>query len=396
MEMRKHGPTGFHPVNVKDGTLALTESAKPGPVCGSANAHRSSPRRARPTRKRGPLTLVLKHRTTKASHAHHVQRNPEGQVWRVSKEPWVGWLYDFAVNSAELGSAHKYYLDLTAREVRDLTARWATRQSERRVWKLRIEGRASRTGSDGLNLSLSRDRAYSVHEYLEGKLSGVKVETDWVGEGAAAEALQRDNTENMMWRSVLVSIWLADKPKPPPPPDPPAKPTTITFKIRVIGGSTGALETPFLKVASLSKDHLVIEIVDVEKKLICTYTYDGTGGGVGIGVTPFGPLSGVIYGGSKGGEWKTFQVPRYWTLENIDGPAELHGLGIDTGALLSQGQSGFSFAYPDRKHWYSLYGTVVKISDIDLGETIGTPSAGVAATDGFITPVGKPRHYDGP
>lgn len=391
MGNRKHGPTGLHPVNVKDGTLTLTESAKPGIVCGSANAHRSSTHHAHPTHKRKPLTLILKHRTNKASHAHHVQRNPEGQVWRVSKEPWVGWLYDFAVNSAELGSAHKYYLDLTAREVMRVRDR---------VWKLRIEGRASRTGSDGLNLSLSRDRAYSVHSYLEGKLSGVKVETDWVGEGAAAEALQRDNTENMMWRSVLVSIWAADSPKPVPPPppknDPPAaKPPTMTFKIRVIGGSTGSLETPFVKVASLSKDHLVIEIVDVEKQLICTYAYDGTGGGVGIGWTPFGPLSGVIYGGSKGGEWKTFEVPRNWTLENIDGPAELHGLGIDTGMLMSRGQSGFSFAYPDRKHWYSLYGTVVRISDIDLGDTIGTPSAGVAATDGYIKPLGKPRRYDG-
>lgn len=343
--------------------------------------------RALPSLGAGTVTLTIKGRSARVVHAERDPGISEGQVWKVSKDPFTGWLYDFGVKRSELRSAHKRYLDETARDLNQLRDR---------NWKLRIEGRASRTGSEGFNLSLSRDRAYSVHSYLKEKLTGVPMETDWVGEGLAAEAGEPDHKENMFYRAVLISVWPADKPRPPRPPPPSGatpsskKSPTKEFKIHVIGGASGSLSTPFLKTASVGEDVLDLEILDVEERLICRYTYNGRSVGLGLGWSPAGPVSGVVYGG--GSKWHSFQVPRHWTLDHIGGSAELHGIGVNTGALVSRSQTGFSFAYME--HWYSIVGTRVKISDIDTGDSIGTPSAGGSVSEGMLAPRGEPHHFD--
>jgi hypothetical protein len=94
-----------------------------------------------------------------------------------------------------------------------------------------LAGLTSRSGSEDLNLPLSRARADAVTHYLRfqkvmalgpfgGKFNVTLAAA--LGETAARYAGVADGVEDENWRGVVLQAWI--KPTPPPPPPPPPKP----------------------------------------------------------------------------------------------------------------------------------------------------------------------------
>lgn len=327
--------------------------------------------------------LVLKVKIAKEKHSHLKSRVSDGFVWQLSKDPFVALLYDFDVGRADLKSAHKYYLDKLA---------GAVSGNSTKVWKICLEGRASRTGKEGKNLSLSRDRAYIVLEYITSKLPGTDVQKDWVGEEFAKKQGEPDEKENLFDRAVLLRLWATDKPKPDPPKKKPPQPKASTkeFRIRIVRGYTASGSTPFVKTASVGVEKVTFCIWDVEEKMAAEYSYAGNLIGLGLGLDVEG-YSGSIYGG---GGWSTFAAPRDWTLDHFMGIASLRTVGIDAGfGGPSKASTKFTFGQ-QLKHWYSNKRQV--IPDIDTGEGFTLPSVGVSRSEGPFIIDGKPFPYEGP
>ncbi len=91
-----------------------------------------------------------------------------------------------------------------------------------------LAGLTSRTGSEDLNLPLSRARADSVTHYLRFQkvmaLGPFRGKFHVTGDAALGETAARfagvaDGVEDENWRAVVLSAWI--KPTPPPPPPPP-------------------------------------------------------------------------------------------------------------------------------------------------------------------------------
>jgi hypothetical protein len=369
------GPTGPFDFDVQDGTMAQTCGAQGNSLCVSGHpAHKK--------RHRTRLKLVLSH---EGKGLDGKEGPREGQYWVSSLDPNSVLLYDFAVSSSDLGSAHKYELDKLARRIAN---------QPNKIWKMRIEGRASTTGTEALDKGLSLDREQAVHAYLIGRLNGVQVEADGVGKHAALRAGQPDHTENMFWRAVLVRIWAADKPIPPPPPPPPKRTSdgkkTKTFMIRVLDGDTDGISTPIAHLGG-ARDVLNFEIVDVNEKLICTYRYAGGSGSLGVGLD-IGGYSPVHYMGTQ--TFQQFEVPKDWALDQIHGSAMLEGLGATIVGKVAYGHTRLKFS-PNGSWHPPLWGYKETISDLDLGVSIQLPSGGGNLGYGTIKLVGKPRPYTG-
>lgn len=125
-----------------------------------------------------------------------------------------GRLFDFPVNSAQLGSRHMAWLD--DHVIPMISAGGSAT----------VTGEASRTGAADHNLSLSRRRARSVVSYVSRYARGTARCSDTTsrhgvtarGDGeSGAEAIgQRDGMEDGFFRAVrVVASW---QPVPPPPP----------------------------------------------------------------------------------------------------------------------------------------------------------------------------------
>lgn len=93
-----------------------------------------------------------------------------------------------------------------------------------------ITGTTSRTDTDRNNLLLSQRRIVAVHGFLRTELkSDFPYISFPTGESSAKAAGSRDNSEQEIWRGVMVSVW--SRPVPPPrprvpipAPSPPAPP----------------------------------------------------------------------------------------------------------------------------------------------------------------------------
>ena len=369
------GPTGPFDFDVQDGTTALNCGGHGHSICLTGHpAHRE--------RHVSRLKLVLGPEGRGSSNRPGPR---EGQYWASPLDPNSVLLYDFAVGSSDLGSAHLYELDKLARRIAN---------QPNKIWKMRIEGRASTTGTEELDKGLSLDRSQAVYAYLIGRLNGVKVESDGVGKDAARRAGQADHTENMFWRAVLVRIWASDKPIPPPPPPPPKHTSdgkkTKTFMIHVLNGTTATFSTPIVHLGA-SKDELNFEIADLEERMICTYRYIGGSGSLGVGFDIEG-YSPAYYRGTQ--TWQPFEVPKDWALDQIHGSAMLEGLGATAAGKVAYGRTRFKFS-PNAPSHPPLWGYKQTIEDLDLGVTYQLPSAGGNLGYGTIKLVGKPRPYTG-
>lgn len=362
---------------IDEGTLARRASHVPGTVGYATHSPASHHKQLAQSR---PLKFTIDF-TPSGTH-------DDGQAWRFSVAPDVGWLYDFKVNHAELRGAHKRYLDQVARRIlADSTKDWC----------VQIQGRASRTGSDARNWTLSVERANAAHKYLKAQVPNASLIPYGVGETAATEEGDKDGKENMFQRAVLVSVWAVSrenkdkKKQPPPPPPPPDK----EFQIRVLWGfSVGA----DVKVLSGGPYFMKLQIVDVEAKMACDYDFNGMGGSVSLGLG----ISSILkwlkrkvipipgYGAwIKKGSPQSFRVPRGWSLTHIEGKGKLLSLG-PSAAGKSKGPTDFSFTYVDTgklPYWQT-------VEHLDI-RTWGFPSVGATKGDGPLTRSGEPYQYDG-
>lgn len=365
------GVAGTAPVNVRDGTLALAESPQPGPLTVRAHAYHRRVRRRR-------LSFHLTHDGDGSASA-------EGLAWRYSTDPDVGWLYDFGIGSTELRSAHKRYLEQSARRL--LSRRDKT-------WNVGIQGLASRSGSESLNHRLSEQRAAAAFEYLKARAPGVKIIPYGVGEGFATDMGEKEGKENMFFRAAIVSVWATEKDPPPPPPAPKETKETKEFRLRITSGRSGG--PSLFHVFTAGSDAIRFEILDVEANLVCRYDFSDKFVGVGVPI-PI-PFSFVEY---TRGKWRSFMAPRSWSLENISGNASFYGVGDTLEGPLSGGRTDFTFSYPtpQHHHWYWNTDYHQTVTDVDV-VAWGLPSAGAnygggRVLGGTLRPLGKPFPYDG-
>jgi hypothetical protein len=130
----------------------------------------------------------------------------------------LGRLYNFDIDGDELKPKHKEWLD---RHVVPILLKGGSAT---------IRGFASTKGNADHNLELSRDRMYSVEDYLMlfTQLARIK-KADYVGEQAAS-AQTGDNVENEFWRAVDITAW--EKPTPPEPPK--TLPPEVTKEQRIL------------------------------------------------------------------------------------------------------------------------------------------------------------------
>jgi hypothetical protein len=305
-------------------------------------------------------------------------------VWQASKEPFVALLYDFAVGKSELKPEHTRYLEKLTFDMRRRTDV---------IWAISLEGRASRTGGEDLNLGLS-------------KVPATKIEVKWVGEELAKQAGEKEHHENMTYRAVLVWVWSADKPKPhvKVTPPVPAKPPSATkeFKIRTTGGRSMSFSLPGHELVSMIQDDIDLEILDVEANLHATYHYTGKGVSFGVGVPIPSPVSGIYY--SHGGDWSSFKAPRDWTLGEFEGTASLSAAGVDSGkpgpvnpetgksTPGSLGLTRFKFSHAEGKHWYSRPKRIT-INFFDMGDDYTVPNVSAGSSDGLMLMTSKPAPY---
>lgn len=179
------------------------------------------------------------------------------------------------------------------------------------IW---LQGSASHSGSDQHNMDLSQRRVNKVVAHLvsRGVLMG-QIQPSAVGETMAMSGVNEDQRD----RAVAVLVLGVAPSPPPPPPRPviPATPTSMVFRIRMLGGLGGGS-------LGLAADQLYFQIWDHRNSLTCFYQY--TGGGLGRSVrlplsvtmrgpwnefTTTGPISVNQFGGAArfttagGGNW---------------------------------------------------------------------------------------------
>lgn len=134
-------------------------------------------------------------------------------VYEESPENLQALLFDFAIDSGELRSAHRAW-------IRKVVPFWRTRNMS-----MVLLGLASRTGSYGRNMNLAKARANAVREavsQLDPSPMPIALEIP-TGEYIAQFLGVKDRTEDALFRSVYLNIYnprLVAKPPPPPPPPP--------------------------------------------------------------------------------------------------------------------------------------------------------------------------------
>lgn len=142
-------------------------------------------------------------------------------------------LYSFGVAKSEPMPEHRAWLDREV--VEPISNNYGSVVAEpqaRKRWMISLLGRASRTGGEDRNLTLSKSRALAVEMYLRSKLSrevaggAVQFNRQWVGESAAAAAGAPDDVESASDRSVVIHVDRFSM-KPVKPPTPPKKPRGV-------------------------------------------------------------------------------------------------------------------------------------------------------------------------
>jgi outer membrane protein OmpA-like peptidoglycan-associated protein len=379
-------PAGMYPVNVNDGTGPRSHSPSARPAGFKHSPSHNPSQHEGAGQRRTTWTLRFRGDRHKEKQSTSAEHRSEGFVWQQRRNPFVALLYGFDVGRADLKPAHTYYVDTLVAEIRG---------SVGKTWTARLEGRASRTGKDGANLTLSRDRAQRVAERLASQAPALDIEQkDWVGGRAASDAGDRDGKENLFHRAVLLKVWSTDVPPPPDPPPPPRRDppkTKKTFKICVVKGDARSVSTPGIKTGSLGVDIATFRIWDVGRKMAADYRYMALLGGAGVGIDVFG-LSESIYGG---GAWSTFEAASDWTLEGFAGEASLSGIGVE-GGIASAGYATFTFTQRLGSRWWPKIATQ-NIPNIDTGTSRSLPSIGASrGMAGTLAMKGTPFPYEGP
>jgi hypothetical protein len=286
---------------------------------------------------------------------------------------------------------------------------------------------------------LSIERADAAYEYLQTRVPKTAFIPYGVGETAAAQAGEEDNTEDMRFRAVVVSVWGVDDPPPKKTPIPPSE--TKRFMVRVRRGAKMTfdleVEDPFFEKfgagVGLGPDMMRIQVLDCETGMVADFDYQGMEGEASAhlgmpkklknlkDLKSLGPVRRAVEKAFKKvpllkkalnlpftaayhgqGRWQEFRVPRYWTLENIGGNATVTEAGASSGTL-----GKFVRAEEDEdegsKLTFTFWGQgrapyTQEVEHFDTAtHTLGLspPSVGRSRTDGPLWPSGKPYKYDG-
>jgi hypothetical protein len=142
-------------------------------------------------------------------------------------------LYNFDIGSSKSKPEHDAWIQQTVAPY---------------LWKrdtgLLFIGFASRAGPDGFNFALSKARAESVSKQVFLSQHGVSLPTEtkiYVGERAAAVAGLKDGVEDEKWRSVMLTLYSANRPPVHPPVQPRFAVRTVYVKIRVSETTAGPM-----------------------------------------------------------------------------------------------------------------------------------------------------------
>lgn len=271
-------------------------------------------------------------------------------------------LYDFDINDTTLKPAHKAELNNLIKFMAD-DARRAVRLGKR--WMVSIDGYASRTGSSEWNKELSRQRMYSVNDYIRARLyvdfdlaPYVDFNTQW--HGFEQTTIQG---ENPFGRSVRTAIHRPHL--PPPPPVPPERipcNKSKDWQIRVLGVFSAGIPLPLPGGPVLAGDCALFEINDLTNNRIGYFYFLGAGVAIGVKLPPVTP--------TVAGPYRCFSTNKPVCLENFQGQASF-GQPPTIGPL-SAGPAILGFEGPiiGRTSWGQV-GTNPKYIPIQTGSTIG-------------------------
>lgn len=292
------------------------------------------------------------------------------------------------MNGHQLKSAHLQFLK--AKVLPLLQA------DKNKKWRIYIEGRASRAGTEKYNYALSHLRAEQTFRYLRDRRGGDDrfAEVKWVGETRAALDGQKDGTENMLYRAVLITICSEEKQLPPTPIkiEPPSHQLNELhmlkkrYRIRLINAKSVTYTLPNLGAVQtvlqggVSLDTYFFEIQDIEEHVSYVYSFKARG-------LTLGPSKTIKNFGESitfGGDWKPFIAPRGMAADCFSGPATLESFGASSG-FKSWGKTNFYFGF---SHWYTPV-PQIKINDLPTGRTLGPPGAGITTTTGNMELLGR-------
>ncbi len=250
------------------------------------------------------------------------EQNPSPKV-QASDDLLVLW--NFPINMALVRPVHKKAIRNFVKNRNDLF--WLKSRS------FHVIGRASVSGSDELNLSLSERRAQAVEETLLNTLSnieGVNVSNHRIhafGQGSTEiSALRNSPIGSAMSRRVDIKIgkpsYSSRSPVQSEQPEasPERKKNSRNFRFR-----------PFISagIASFGAiDYLIFEIFDLTNKRTALFHYLGVGAGLSVGVRRL-PIPSI--GTSMAGSWKSFKTLKPIGLEDFEGKAEHASIGLQVG-----------------------------------------------------------------
>jgi hypothetical protein len=280
-------------------------------------------------------------------------------------------LYDFDIDDWELKENQKaWLLKAISFMASDVEARKKSGKLiyKKAVWKIYINGYASRTGDFAHNVELSAHRAQAVQkfldQYMDKRIGPDEIQKDFIPNGFAKTTLKG---ENPLGRSVNVLIQRPGLVIPQitlPVPDGPVGSTR--FAVRLLGDITIA--------KYLTKEVAFFQFVDIALKTMAFFTFARS---LGVSV----PLPGPPVSMTKGGKFTSFETTKLVDLKDFEGEATFgQGPGIGPYSLVDALLSIDTFAF--LKKGVSIKMPHTKGIKIDTGFQFGMSI--FSSTDGIL------------
>ena len=298
-----------------------------------------------------------------------ISNDSSGSVMVFCDNPIDVLLYDYDINKAELKHNHRIWLANNI--IKSLESR-TTRSKYDSEFRVVVEGRASRTGTEKYNCDLSEKRAIKVSEVLKSLVRerGICINVSVV---AVGESLSEygDNTEFPIDRAVRIQFRERGAIQHRKIRVPEYK----VFRLRVLKGNSYSA-SPAKTAAGLKYETLVFQVWDVKESTVANYDYSHKGRTVSVGLgLPISPDS------TSKGKWNEFRAPYAMTADSFSGPARLDGsAGLTFIQSLSTGRD-FHFGGLAENKWWQKPIYNFNIEDLDTGT-----SKEAAASIGLFDP----------
>ncbi|WP_291685232.1 OmpA family protein [Bradyrhizobium sp.] len=251
-------------------------------------------------------------------------------------------------------------------------------------------GAASRIGTAGWNMDLSRNRVITVAGYLsELGIPAEQMQTDAIGNTqTATHALDEDRDRSVLLRVVpkihFKPIVKPDLPRPLPPKPKVSRNFKIAMLLEVDGSISFAAKEFIKKIvkgrvgAGIAFASAIFSIWDTENHLKCTYVYAAVGLGVGLNLPKTGGRSGTLHG-----DWTAFTTEKPISCSQFGRTMRFTTIGIGDVS----------------KTWVRIE-TPPGVDDVYISIATGTTIGGGASTfpahtSAFI-PLEHPKPFAGP